>query len=66
MTTYDLHVSEVNFQHVPVYHVLQVLTRQFGGKILVDTIQMLEGRDRYTDDDGDWISNVVDQERVLQ
>ena len=46
MTAYDLHASEVNFQHVAVHHVLKELTRQFGGDLLIDTIKRFEDRDR--------------------
>lgn len=46
MTAYDLHASEVNFQHVPVHHVLRSLTRQFGSDLLIDTIKRFEERDQ--------------------
>ena len=46
MSPYDLHASEVNFQHVPVHHVLQELTRTFGGDLLIDAIKRFEERDQ--------------------
>lgn len=46
MSSYDLHVQQVNFQMVPAHHVLQELTRTFGGDLLVDTIRRFEERDR--------------------
>jgi len=65
MTAYDLHTAEVNFQHVPVHHVLQELTRRFGSRILVDAIQRFEERDRYaTNDSGH--SFRPEPEHVLQ
>ena len=47
MTAYDLSVHEVNFQMVPVHHVLQELTRTFGSKLLVEAIERFERRDEY-------------------
>jgi hypothetical protein len=46
MTNYDLHVQQVSFQMVPAHHVLQQLTRQFGGELLIDTIKRFEDRDQ--------------------
>jgi hypothetical protein len=51
MTSYDLSVHEVNFQMVPVHHVLQELTRTFGSKLLVEAIQRFEKRDEYIAND---------------
>jgi hypothetical protein len=57
MTSYELHVQQVNFQLVSAHHALQSLTRQFGGDLLIDAIKRFEERDRQI---------VTDPERVPQ
>jgi len=64
MTSYDLHSSEVNFQHVPVHHVLRELTRTFGSKLLVETIKRFEERDRQIVTDPE--RTTLGSENVLQ
>ena len=65
MSSYDLHVEQVNFQLVSAHHALQSLTRQFGGDLLVDTIRRFEERDRQIVTDPERIQTQVG-ERVLQ
>ena len=65
MTAYDLHASEVNFQHVPVHHVLRSLTRQFGSDLLIAAIKRFEERDRQITTDPERVQTPV-SERVLQ
>ena len=64
MTDYDLHSSEVNFQLVSAHHALKELTRKFGSKILVETIQRFELRDQYIANDPERLRS--EPEHVLQ
>lgn len=64
MTAYDLHISEVNFQHVPAHHALQQLTRRFGSKILIDSIIRMEERDKQSVQERE--SDFTSEEFVLQ
>jgi hypothetical protein len=65
MTSYELHVQQVNFQLVSAHYALQSLTRQFGGDLLIDAIKRFEERDRQIATDPERVQEPVG-ERVLQ